>query len=397
MTRVQNSNHADSENGIIDMKGVPMKKHPNIRGFIAKHPKMRPEQIAKATGYSASHANRLRREMGLPPFKNSAFSQALKTEGFDQDNWSHGWLKTDQASIFIRNEDGFLSYDDIQAALVAELKAHAPKYPKLKRKKVTDGHLLVIDPADVHIGKLSLLAETSEEYNIEIAKQRCFDGVKGLLDKAQGFPVEKILLIIGNDIIHIDNPKRTTTSGTPQDTDKQWWTMFIEAKDLYVRLIEQLIPIADVEVVFCPSNHDFATGFMLADTLSSWFHNCKHVSFQADIVHRKYIEYGLNMLAFDHGDGCKEAQAKDLMADEQPEMWGRTRFRYAYKHHVHHMKRVRYPDGEDFIGVTVEYLRSPSSADSWHAKNGYRAPKAVGAFIHRPTQGQVCRLTHYFL
>jgi hypothetical protein len=335
--------------------------------------------------------------MGLPPFKKTVFSESLKEKGFDEDNWSHGWMKTDEVSIFIRNEDGFLSYDEIRAALVDELKLHAPKYPALKRKKVVGGHMLVIDPADIHIGKLSLLAETNEEYNIEIAKQRCLDGVQGLIDKASGFPIEKVLLIVGNDIIHIDHPHRTTTSGTPQDTDKQWWTMFQEAKDLYVRVIEMLTPIADVEVVFCPSNHDFATGFMLADTLSSWFHKCKHVTFQADIVHRKYVEYGNNMLAFDHGDGAKEKDAKDLMADEQPKMWGRTKFRYSYKHHFHHMKRVRYPDGEDFIGVTVQYLRSPSPADSWHHRNGYIAPKAVEAFIHHRDNGQVAHLTHYFI
>jgi hypothetical protein len=136
---------------------------------------------------------------------------------------------------------------------------------------------------------------------------------------------------------------------------------------------------------------------MLADTLYSWFHNSKNITFKTDIVHRKYIEYGLNMLAFDHGDGAKERQAKDLMADEQPEMWGRTKYRYAYKHHIHHRKKLVWHSGEDYIGVTLVYLRSPSGADAWHHRNGYISPKAVEGFIHHPTQGQVARLTHYFL
>ena len=52
---------------------------------------------------------------------------------------------------------------------------------------------------------------------------------------------------------------------------------------------------------------------------------------------------------------------------------------------------------KDFIGVTVEYMRSPSSADSWHYRKGYTgAPLACEGFIHEKKTGQVARLTHYF-
>jgi hypothetical protein len=356
---------------------------------------MSDSEMGREFGVGKTTIRKLRLSLNLD--RSSQFKHSLLSNGFDGDNWSHGWLKTKETSIFIKNEDGLITYDEMRDELVADMKKHAPKYPTLKRKKITDGHLFVVDPADVHIGKLALLAETNENYNIEIAKKRCLDGVQGLIEKASGFPIEKVLLVIGNDIIHIDNPHRTTTSGTGQDTDGQWWTMFREAKDLYVRLIEMLLPIADVEVVCCPSNHDFSTGFMLADTLSSWFNKTKNVTFNTDIVHRKYIEYGLNMLAFDHGDGSKVQDTKDLMADEQPEMWGRTKFRYAYKHHIHHKNKINWMSAKDYIGITVEYLRSPSGADAWHHRNGYISPKAVEAFIHHPKYGQVARLTHYFI
>ena len=51
----------------------------------------------------------------------------------------------------------------------------------------------------------------------------------------------------------------------------------------------------------------------------------------------------------------------------------------------------------DFIGVTVESLRSPSGTDSWHHRNGYQhSPKAIEGFIHHPEHGQIARLTHIF-
>jgi hypothetical protein len=43
--------------------------------------------------------------------------------------------------------------------------------------------------------------------------------------------------------LHIDNPKRTTTSGTPQDTDGMWHTNFLIAKQLYVDVLELLLNV----------------------------------------------------------------------------------------------------------------------------------------------------------
>ena len=338
---------------------------------------------------------RLRHKFDIPAF-GSKFSKDLLVNGFDGENWSHGWLKNDNTSIFIKNKDGFMSYEDIKDELISEMKKYSPKYPIIKRQKIVDGHLLIIDPADVHIGKLALIEETGSEYNINIARQRCIDGVNGIIQKAQGFPIDKILFVMGNDVLHIDSPFRKTTAGTNQDTDGMWWQAFKEAKDMYDSILEQLVTIADVQVVFCPSNHDYMSGFMLADSLMSWFHKSKNITFNVDIIHRKYVQYGTNMMAFDHGDGSKERDTKDLMADEQPKMWASTKFRYAYKHHIHHKKKTHFQSGRDYIGVTVEYLRSPSEADGWHDRQGYRAHKAIEGFIHSKNNGQIARITHYF-
>ena len=55
------------------------------------------------------------------------FSQALKDAGLNPDSWSHGWLKVDGASIFVKNKDGLMTYDQIRDELVQEMKSYAPK------------------------------------------------------------------------------------------------------------------------------------------------------------------------------------------------------------------------------------------------------------------------------
>ena len=325
----------------------------------------------------------------------SQLEETCKRNGINVEDVKHFWFKSEKFSIFAKNK--IVTYDQMRDDLVRELKAYSPKFTHIKRKKITDGHLLVVDPADVHIGKLSVEEETGQPYGIEIAKQRCIEGVEGLLQKSSGFPLEKIMLVIGNDIIHTDTTNRQTTSGTPQDTDGMWWQMFKEAKNLYIKIVEMLITEADVHIVFNPSNHDYMTGFMLADTLQSWFRNSKNVTFEISIKHRKYYQYGKNLICTSHGDGAKSQDMPLLMASEAKHMWADTNYRYIYLHHLHHKIQFKWMSGKDYQGATVEYLRSPSASDSWHDRKGYTAsPKAIEGFIHHPTQGQVCRVTHYF-
>lgn len=325
--------------------------------------------------------------------------RAIKKEsnelGLNDGDVKHGWIKSKTASLFFKNpnfkEKEDENYERIRESILKDISAHTPKYEVFERKDSKDGHLLVIDPADVHIGKLCDSFETGETYNNQIAVQRVLEGVQGILDKTSGFNIEKILFIGGNDILHIDTPRRTTTAGTPQDTDGMWYTNFLIAKQLYVEILEKLLTVADVHFTFNPSNHDYVHGFFLADVIRTWFKDCKQITFDCSISHRKAFRYGLNLIGTTHGDGAKNQDLPLLMATEFPLEWAATKYRYVYTHHVHHKM------SKDYIGVTVESLRSPSGSDSWHSRNGYQhAPKAVEGFLHHPTQGQIARISHLF-
>ena len=325
--------------------------------------------------------------------------RAIKQEsnglGLDDKDVKHGWLKSKNASLFFKNpnfkEQEEQNYENIRASILDEIRVYAPQYPTITRTQSKDGHLLVIDPADIHIGKLCDAFETGEVYNNQIAVQRVLEGVQGILDKSSGFQIDSILFIGGNDILHIDTPRRTTTSGTPQDTDGMWYSNFLIAKKLYVEILEKLIGVADVHFTFNPSNHDYTHGFFLADVIQTWFKDCKNISFDCSIAHRKAYKYGKNLIGTTHGDGAKHQDLPLLMATEFPVYWSETKHRYVYTHHVHHKT------SKDYIGVTVESLRSPSGTDGWHHRNGYQhATKAVEGFIHHKEFGQVARLTHVF-
>ena len=319
--------------------------------------------------------------------------EALATEcenvGIPVEDVNHYWYKGENFSIHVKGKQ--ISYFEIRDDIIADMREYAPKYLNIKYPKIKDGHLLVVDPCDLHIGKLCSAFETGDDYNVEIATKRVHEGVHGIVTKAQGFPIEKVLLIIGNDILHVDTPKGTTTSGTVMDTDGMWYNNFLIAKKIYINIIEKLMQIAPVHIQYDPSNHDYSNGFFLADSISSWFSKSKNVTFNVSIAHRKYYTYGKNLIGTTHNDGAKETDLALLMAHEAPEDWFRCIHRYIYTHHIHHKK------SKDYMSVCVEALRSASGTDSWHHRNGFAfAPKAIEGYIHHPEFGQVARLTHIF-
>lgn len=297
----------------------------------------------------------------------------------------------------VTKEDITANETDILQTVSSFIENHSPHYPSVERNIKLNNHLLVINPADIHIGKYANELETADGYNVEIACGRVLEGLQGLINKSKGFEVDRVLFCIGNDILHIDNVYNTTTAGTNQDVDGKWWEHFEIALALYVKCVEILREIAPVDVVHSMSNHDYQSGFHLAHALKSWFRRDSEVSFDISVAHRKYYKYGKNLIGLEHGDGAKMDKLPLLMAQEQPSLWSETTHRYWYLHHLHHKVKHKWLDAKDFIGVTVEYMRSPSGTDSWHSRKGFTGvPKAVEGFLHQKESGQVARLVHYF-
>jgi len=330
---------------------------------------------------------------------NSALNQHLTDRGIEQKDvvsvkhWQSA--SGDYRFSIVTKEDYGLDEQQIFENVNKFIEGYSPDYEKIKRKK--GNHLLVINPADIHIGKYASALETGEEYDCETAVMRVLEGVQGLIKKAEGFDIDKVLFCIGNDILHTDNVMSSTTKGTFQDTDGKWWEHYEIALMLYVKCVEMLREIAPVDVLHSMSNHDYQSGFHLAHTLKSWFRKADDVKFDVSVSARKYYVYGKNLIGLEHGDGAKMDKLPLLMANEKPKEWSETTHRYWYLHHLHHKIKHKYLDTKDYIGVTIEYMRSPSSSDSWHSAKGFcGVPRACEGFLHDKESGQVARLTHYF-
>jgi len=332
---------------------------------------------------------------------NTALDIHLAERGIDKDDVvsvKHWQSASGEFRFSVVTKSGGLTSKVVEETfepILEELREYSPTFTPFKRQYLLDPHCLVLDPSDIHVGKLASIEETGQSYDTQTAVSQVDEGIDGIIAKTSGFGIDKILFVIGNDVLHTDTVKRTTTSGTHQDTSGTWGQAFTAAKNMYVRAIERLLPVADVHVIFNPSNHDYMSGWMLAQTLEAYFRNSVNVTFDVSIAHRKYTSYGVNLIGTNHGDGAKLDKLPLIMAQEAPELWVNCDKRYIYCHHIHHKQTHKFMSGKDYIGVTVEYLRTPSPADSWHHRNGYvGAKKAIEAFVHSKKHGQVARITH---
>jgi hypothetical protein len=335
------------------------------------------------------------------------------------------WVKTpateDQPgySLYLRPEtEGGLSLPDLIRETWDDLKNATPSSFPL-RDDPSGEHLLRIGLADVHVGKLSVENETGFTYNRDIAVHRMVEGTKALLAKAKPHGIGRILLPIGNDMLHVDGPRSQTTSGTYQDTHGSIRQMYSAGKVGLVKVIELCADVAPVDLIYVPSNHDWLMGWALAGDVATWFRNDPRVTaseYGLSERHRKYYRFGRNLLGETHGDGAKEADLYSLMMTEARAHISECLQLYWYVGHTHH--KYRRAQGvtagkreKDHIGMTmvnarppeiegdnvmVETVRSPSPPDGWHDRNGYVNRQAVECFLHDPIDGQVARFTEWF-
>ena len=319
--------------------------------------------------------------------EHEALLEECRVKGIPVDSVNYYWYKSDKFSINVKNN---VNHQQVISEIIGDLANLAPVYPEIKYKVNDDYHLLVIDPADIHISKLARALETGDEYNHDIAFQRVKEAVMGLISRSSGYSINKVLFVMGNDILHVDNKANTTTGGTPQDVSLMWYDAFKMAQRLLIECIELLVQVAPVHVIYNPSNHDMTSGFYLAQVIDAWFSKSKEITFDISPSHRKYFRYYNNLIGTTHGDGAKDVDLPMLMAHESKD-WTECKHKYFYTHHIHHKK------SRDYMSVNVESMRSPSGADSWHHRHAFQhAPKGIDAFIHHPLHGRISTLSYIF-
>lgn len=206
--------------------------------------------------------------------------------------------------------------------------------------------------------------------------------------------LDKLIYVIGGDLLNADTFAGTTTSGTPVDNGMTPVQAYQEAFDALFWAVYQLASItSDLEVVFVPGNHDRLSSYHLAHALSKAIDE-KNITFDVGYAERKVITWGDNFFAFEHGD-VNTKNSPMVYAFEFPQNWGITKYRTLYTGH-YHMKRTSSFITEDEVnGFAIKIMPSLSRTDYWHYHNKFVGSKRAAIMdIHEKYNGKAGEICH---
>lgn len=249
---------------------------------------------------------------------------------------------------------------------------HVSQYepPKLvaPQKKVEEKRncLYVMNIQDLHLAKLAWSPETGgADWDIRIAERAYKNAVEDLLSKAPTDRIEEVLLILGSDLLQVDNDKSTTTAGTYVDSDSRLAKAFDVATKMIVDVVAKLALRFKVRLIVIPGNHDSTVSLFVGKYIEAFFRNCSNVVVDSSPKSRKYYGYGKTLIGFDHGDETKLKALPLLIMRENQATISNYKFQEILTGHLHG-EQVK-----EEAGVKVRVAPALCANDRWHARRGF--------------------------
>jgi len=237
--------------------------------------------------------------------------------------------------------------EDVMRELIRRLPAARPK----KVRSAPSGvNMACWGLYDAHIGMRSWAPETGSDYDVSIATNTCMTLIDRVCTETDRRKVSRVIMPIGNDLLHVDNIHGTTTgksanSGTHVDADGRY----------------HMITASAVEV---------------ADHEERW-REVENVVFHRGPCPHKFIRAADVLLGFSHGDGMAKADRRaaflPIMASD---LWSGAKTREAYFGHLHH-ERV------DDYGVVFRQCPAIAPTSTYESKLGLiGATRAVAVNLY---------------
>jgi len=295
-----------------------------------------------------------------------------------------------QSTVRAKPRKNELTLEDVKQVfreLATEYERPPMEYP------APNGNLLaVVHIADLHLGKLCWRGDTETDYDHKIARKVWNDIVTQVCRDLHGRGVEQIYFLATNDFFNSDTPTKTTTAGTPQDTDIRWQKLYKIGVAMLMDALIALADIAPVEAIYTASNHDLTTMYHAMCHVS----DCRQidpgrVTVDTDAHARKYRLYGNTLIGFTHGD-TERKQARSALGAlaglppiEARALWGQARYCEVHAAHLHCEQAT-----DEVNGVIVRRISSPTASDTWHTDSGYvGAVRKAQAFVYHRQYGLV--------
>jgi hypothetical protein len=361
-----------------------------VADYAAAHERLGSNRaVAKEFGVNESTVrktlNNYRRREGLDP----GIKAALEETGLSLDNARFGYRR-------IKHEDGSFNtvmwrapepeQEDALERIRETLEglSAAPVVPVPTH--YNSDLCTVIPVADAHIGLLAWGAETGEDYDTQKAVDRLQSWVSQVVDAS---PASDTAVLLGlGDLLHADDTRnQTPASKHSLDVD----TRHFKTLEMAIKVMATAVELAAAKhkrviVRILRGNHDEHSHLAVLFALAERYRDDPRIEVQRDPSEFFAYEFGKVLIAAHHGDRAKAERMVLFMADQYPEMWGRTKHRFLFTGHLHHHK------SQDIGGVQWEQLRAVTARDAYAVGHAYSGRAQLQAVTYHRTDGEVMRV-----
>jgi hypothetical protein len=329
-------------------------------------------RTVKRRAEDRGYAPEQHRNIVLPPSQVvSGYSDLVRYPADDPLGRIVGWIKSNRK---------LASQLDDAKALIDAMSVEIPRVkPTRYEGRSHSPHAFTVIPiGDPHIGLCTWSNEVGVEWDIPIALRVYQEVFSRLFSRAPDTDVA--VIFNSGDFFHADNiAGETTRSRHKLDLDGKpgYW---LDAGFTLTRLLIDIALHKYKEVVYIntPGNHDDILGLALGRFVTHLYEKEPRLQCLPGDNLFQYYERGKVALGFCHGHTCNVKALPGKMADDQAEMWGRTRLRHWFTGHVHHNQWQQW---KEHPGATVESVGIIPPKDAYAHGAGYGAGRGTQAII----------------
>jgi len=277
---------------------------------------------------------------------------------------------------------------DLIAAIKEEFEQYRGAAQLIQPPKETFADLMQVYPVcDPHIGMLAWGPETGESNDLKIGVDRVNNGLQRLMSLAP--PAETAVIIQTGDFLHADSQSNATpASGHQLDVDGRAQKVKLAGVQLLRRSIDYALQKhSRVIVKNLKGNHDPESAAWLNIALGLFYSNEPRVEIDLEDGNNDiWLHlFGVNYIGATHGHTMKPERMAMVMADDNPEYWGASKYRWMIFGHIHHetVKEVG--------SVRCESFRQPVPKDAYAHSHGYRSGNSMSSVTLHKTDGEIGR------
>jgi hypothetical protein len=242
--------------------------------------------------------------------------------------------------------------------------------------------LALYPAADLHLGLLAWGKDSERDWDLDIAQREITAAVSELIQLTPATQTA-VMLDLGDQFHMNDQTNATPMHKHRLDVDGR----FPKVAKAGVKMRRAWIELAlqrHEKVIYrgLRGNHDPEAQMWLSIALSEFFENNPRVDIDIDPGDFWAYEFGKTFLFANHGHKIKPELLPGLMAADYPDIWGRTKYRYAFSGHIHKER-----SGEA-LRTRWEALRTPTPGDNYAHTGGWRSGHELTSITYSAEIGQ---------